>query len=496
MTDSTESPEQRDLSEQFLIRRQKVDKLRQQGVAPFGHRYERTHLNAAVKEGFEQLDGQEVSVAGRLLSIRGHGKASFADLADMTATLQVYVKTDIVGQPVYDLFSSFDIGDFIGIRGRVFRTHRGEVTVEAREITFLSKALRPLPEKWHGLKDVDLRYRQRYVDLIVNHEVMETFVRRTQIIRAIRRFLDGRGFYEVETPALSVLAGGGHARPFSTHHNALDLDLTMRIALELYHKRLIVGGFDRVYEIGHCFRNEGISTKHNPEFTMLELYQSFADYNDMMKLFEDMVTSVAQEVLGTLKIAYQGTEIDLTPPWPRLSMMEALRKYAGIDWQSIKTDAEAVAIGEKLGVDLKDKKTKGMVLDQICSELVEPHLVQPTFLTDHPADISPLAKRREDNPELTYRFECFIWGREMSNAFSELNDPVDQLERFLQQAKEKEKGNEEAHVFDADYINALEYGMPPTGGLGMGVDRLVMLLTDSMSIRDVILFPLARPRAD
>jgi lysyl-tRNA synthetase class 2 len=490
----TSFPDDQDSNEQVTLRRHKVDSLRERGVSPYGQRYERTHLCGAVKDSFAELEGSEVRVAGRLMSIRTHGKASFADLADMTGVLQLYVRLDTLGQDVYDLFSTYDIGDIIGVRGPAFRTRRGEISVEAREVTFLTKSLRPLPEKWHGLKDVDLRYRQRYVDLIVNPEVMRTFTVRTKIISALRRFLDGRGYCEVETPVLSLIAGGGHARPFRTHHNTLDLDLYLRIALELYHKRLMVGGFDRVYEIGRCFRNEGISTKHNPEFTMLELYQAYADYGDMMELAEALVSTVAREVLGTLAITYQGTALDLTPPWPRLPMMEAIRKYAGVDWEAIGTDDEAVAVGSRLGVDLKGKRTKSMVLDAVFSELIEPKLVQPIFIVDYPVEISPLAKRREDRPDLTYRFEAFIWGREIFNAFSELNDPADQLDRFRQQTREQEKGNDEAHVFDEDFITALEYGMPPTGGLGMGVDRLVMLLTDSASIRDVILFPVMRPR--
>ena len=434
-----------------------------------------------------------MAVAGRLTSIRRQGKVTFADLTDLTGKVQIYAKEDKLGGEAYGLFDLLDLGDIIGVEGTVFRTRRGEVTVEADSFKLLSKALRPLPEKWHGLKDVDLRYRQRYLDLIANPEVRKVFLKRTRMISAIRRFLDERRFLEVETPVLSVIAGGGHARPFTTHHNALDLDLTMRIALELYHKRLIVGGLDRVYEIGHCFRNEGIDTRHNPEFTMLELYQAFSDYEGMMQLAEEMFVTVAQEVLGAVKLTYQGREIDLTPPWPRLRMMEAIRERTGLDWLAIETDEEAVAAGQKLGLDLTGRRTRGLVLDELVGAFVEPHLVQPTFLLDYPIEISPLAKRRPDQPRLTYRFELFINGWECANAFSELNDPLDQRERFRAQALEKAKGDEEAMVVDEDFLLALEHGMPPTGGMGFGLDRLAMLLTDSPSIRDVILFPLMRP---
>jgi lysyl-tRNA synthetase class 2 len=480
-------------SEQMEIRLNKLAKLRAEGVKPFGARYERTNLIGEIMEKFAALEGQTVVLAGRLIAKRDQGKACFANLADQSGTVQLYTKIDLLGDAAYQRFVEVDLGDIIGVSGKVFKTHRGQISVQVSEFTLLAKALRPLPEKWHGLKDTDTRYRQRYLDLISNPEVKEVFLKRTKIIRTIRQLLDGLGFLEVETPVLSVIAGGGHARPFLTHHNTLDLDLTMRIALELYHKRLIVGGFDRVYEIGHCFRNEGISTRHNPEFTMLELYQSYADYQDMMVLAEQIVSQAALAVCGTLKLQYQGTVIDLTPPWPRLSMVEAIEKYTGIKWPEITGDAAAVAAAQKAGLKIDPAATKGMVLDELCSEFVEPKLIQPTFLIDHPIEISPLAKRKEDHPELAYRFELFIYGREMGNAFSELNDPVDQRERFLEQAKEKAKGNEEAMVWDEDFLVALEHGMPPTGGMGIGIDRLVMLLTDSPSIRDVILFPLMRP---
>lgn len=480
-------------NEQIEIRLAKLAKLREQGLNPYGQRYDRTHNLREITDKFEELENKPVKIAGRLIAKRDQGKACFANLIDQSGSIQLYCKIDLLGEEVYKSFIDLDLGDILGVTGNVFKTHRGQISVQVTQFQLLSKALRPLPEKWHGLKDTDLRYRQRYLDLISNPEVKEVFLKRTQIVSAIRRILDGLNFVEVETPVLSVIAGGGHARPFATHHNTLDLDLTLRIALELYHKRLIVGGFDRVYEIGHCFRNEGMSTRHNPEFTMLELYQAYADYEIMMELAEKIICETAMAVCGTLQIEYQGVQIDLTPPWPRLSMVEAIRKYTGIDWLQITTDEEAVAAARGLGMKIDAKATKGMVLDELSSEYVEPQLIQPTFLTDHPIEISPLAKRKADHPELAYRFEIFIHGREMGNAFSELNDPLDQRQRFLEQAKEKAKGNEEAMVWDEDYLNALEYGLPPTGGMGMGIDRLAMLLTDSPSIRDVILFPLMRP---
>ncbi|NLY76112.1 MAG: lysine--tRNA ligase [Firmicutes bacterium] len=486
-------PEVQRTNEQVEFRIAKLKKLKEQGINPYGERYERTNIIREITDQFEKLENQTVRLAGRLVAKRDQGKACFANISDQSGNVQLYAKIDVLGEAKYEGFLDLDLGDIIGVSGTVFKTRRGQITVQVEDYQLLSKALRPLPEKWHGLKDTDLRYRQRYLDLISNPEVREVFLKRTKIISTIRRILDEQSFVEVETPVLSVIAGGGHARPFTTHHNALDLDLTMRIALELYHKRLIVGGFDRVYEIGHCFRNEGISTKHNPEFTMMELYQAYADYEVMMELAEKLITETAMAVCGGLKLEYQGTPIDLTPPWPRISMIEAIKQYTGIDWRRIKSDADAVAAAQSLGLKLDPKSTKGMVLDEISSEFVEPKLIQPTFLIDHPIEISPLAKRKDDDPELAYRFEVFIYGREIGNAFSELNDPLDQRERFLEQAKEKAKGNEEAMVWDEDFLVALEHGMPPTGGMGIGIDRLVMLLTDSPSIRDVILFPLMRP---
>lgn len=482
-------------TEEMMNRLAKMEKIRKEGRDPFGHRFLRTHQSREILDNFDTLENQEVTIAGRLMTVRGHGKACFANLSDRSGEIQIYAKIDVLGEESYRQFTELDLGDLIGVSGTVFRTHRGQITVQVKRWELLAKALRPLPEKWHGLKDVDTRYRQRYLDLIVNQEVRETFIKRTKIISTIRRFMDERGFLEVETPILSVIAGGGHARPFNTHHNALDLDLTLRIALELYHKRLIVGGLERVYEIGKCFRNEGISTKHNPEFTMMELYQAYGDLSDMMELAETLFSQVAKEVLGTTKLTYQGTEIDLTPPWTRLSMIDAIKKETGIDWiKEAVTDEAALAIAERLGISTKELKTKGQVLDEIFDAFVEPKLIQPTFIIDYPIEVSPLAKRKADRPELTDRFELFIYGREMANAFTELNDPLDQRERFIAQAREKAKGNEEAMVWDEDFLVALEHGMPPTGGMGIGIDRLVMLLTDSPSIRDVILFPLMRPK--
>ncbi|MGE5529819.1 MAG: lysine--tRNA ligase [Patescibacteria group bacterium] len=486
-------PDQPAEHEQFRQRREKAEAWRAAGRDPYGRAFARTHGAGEIGPAFAALEGTPAAVAGRLTAIRRQGKVTFADLADDSGKIQLYVKQDLLGEEEFALFDRLDLGDLVGARGTVFKTRRGEVSLEVESFVLLAKALRPLPEKWHGLKDVDLRYRQRYLDLIAHPEVREVFARRSRLISAIRQFLDERGFLEVETPVLSVIAGGGHARPFTTHHNALDLELTMRIALELFHKRLIVGGFSRVYEIGRCFRNEGIDTRHNPEFTMLELYEAYSDYEGMMALAEEMIPAAARAVRGTTSLVYQGREIDLTPPWPRRRMMDLIREKTGLDWLSVTTDEEALAAGQKLGLDLTGRCTRGQVLDELLSTHVEPHLVQPTFLVDYPLEISPLAKRREDEPRLTYRFELFINGWECANAFSELNDPLDQRERFRAQALEKAKGDEEAMAWDEDFLVALEHGMPPTGGMGIGIDRLCMLLTDQPSIRDVILFPLMRP---
>lgn len=486
--------QERELNELLLIRREKLQELRQKGIEPFGGKFERTHLSQDVIDNFDQLEGQKVIIAGRIMAKRGHGKASFAHLQDGAGLIQIYVRINDVGEEAYEIFSKADIGDIIGVEGTVFKTQRGEITVSAASITMLAKSLRPLPEKWHGLKDVELRYRQRYVDLIVNPEVRQTFITRSRIIQAIRNFLDQKGFLEVETPMMQPIAGGAAARPFITHHNALDMTLYLRIAPELYLKRLLVGGFEKVYEINRNFRNEGISTKHNPEFTMLELYQAYADYNDMMNLTEELIATVARGVLGTMKITYQGAEIDLTPPWRRLPMLEAIKEYAGIDFTQINTDEEARKVARAAGVEVDPQATRGDIINEVFEACVEPHLIQPTFIIGHPVEISPLAKRNAKDPRYTDRFELFIFAREMANAFSELNDPIDQKERFMKQVEKRTAGDEEAHMMDEDYINALEYGMPPAGGLGIGIDRLVMLLTDSASIRDVILFPHMRPR--
>lgn len=484
-----------EISEIQKIRLNKLEEIKKMGVAPFGKSFSLTHNLQQIKDNFEELENHDVKIAGRIMAIRGHGKAAFFDIQDQTGRLQMYIKKDGVTEETFQLYKLLDIGDIVGIEGQVFRSKKGEISVAVSDLTLLSKSLRPLPEKWHGLKDTDIRYRQRYLDLITNPEVKQTFLLRSKIITTMRRYLDERGFIEVETPVLSPIAGGAAARPFITHHNALDIDLYLRIATELYLKRLIVGGFEKVYEIGKDFRNEGISIKHNPEFTMMELYQAYADYKDMMDLMEDMVAYIAKEVLGTTKVIYQGEEIDLTPPWKRMTMVEAVKHYTDIDFSQVKSDEEARDIARKLHIeDVDDDATKGKILNLIFEEKVEANLVQPTFIYDYPIEISPLAKKIEDNPNFTYRFEAFITGREMANAFSELNDPIDQKERFLQQLKEREAGNEEAHAFDEDYIIALEHGMPPTGGLGVGIDRLVMLLTDSYSIRDVILFPTMRPK--
>jgi len=484
-----------ELNEQKKIRIEKLRQLQEKGLNPFGSRFPRTHSAAEILAGFETLEGQDVTIAGRIITKRDMGKVAFAHIQDRSGQIQIYVRVNDVGEETHDLFTRLDIGDIIGVSGFVFRTKRGEISVHVKDLTLLTKSLQPLPEKWHGLKDVELRYRQRHVDLIVNPEVRDVFILRSKIIQAMRRYLDAKGFLEVETPTMHAIPGGASARPFITHHNALDIDLYMRIALELHLKRLIVGGLEKVYEIGRVFRNEGISTRHNPEFTMMELYQAYADYHDMMDLTEDMISTIAREVLGTTKITYQGTEIDLTPPWTRLTMHEAVLKYTGQDLRGV-SDEKAREIAANLGVNVDKDATRGMVLNEIFENLVEQHLMQPTFIMDYPIEISPLAKRREDDPSLTYRFELFVVAREHANAFSELNDPLDQRERFKKQMEQRAKGDDEAQMHDEDFVRALEVGMPPTGGLGIGVDRLIMLLTDSASIRDVILFPTLRPRDD
>lgn len=481
------------MNELMEIRREKLQDLIDSGIQPYGGRFERTHYTQDIIDNFEELEESETVIAGRLLSSRTHGKASFADLEDGKGKVQLYVRVDEVGEEAYELFSKLDIGDIVGIRGRVFRTRRGEVSIGVREITVLAKSLRPLPEKWHGLRDVELRYRQRYVDLIVNPEVREVFKVRSQIIQALREFLLERDFLEVETPMLNVIAGGANARPFVTHHNALGMDFFMRIAPELYLKRLLVGGFERVFEIGKNFRNEGISTKHNPEYTSIEIYQAYADADDMMKMTEDMFASIAMKVKGTTEIEFGSHKISLAPPWPRVPMLDAIKQYSGVDLTGL-SDEEARKAAKDKGLSVKPNASFGAVLDEFFDTFVEPKLIQPTFITDHPVEVSPLAKRKKDNPKLTERFEPFIVTWEMANGFSELNDPIDQEQRFRSQVEQRASGDDEAHMMDEDYIRALEYGMPPAGGLGIGVDRFVMLLTNSKSIRDVLLFPHMRPR--
>ena len=483
-------------SDLFQIRHEKVSALREKGVNPFGHKFERTHHAKTILDQYESMSKEElqeknieVSIAGRLVAKRKQGKASFAHLQDMSGRIQIYVRLDRVGEEQYEVFGTADLGDFLGIKGVVFKTNRGEISVKADQVDFLGKSLRPLPEKYHGLKDVELRYRKRYLDLIMNPEVKETFITRSWIIAAMRRYLDQRGYLEVETPTMNVIAGGGAARPFVTHHNALDMKLYMRIALELHLKRLVVGGFEKVYEIGRVYRNEGISTRHNPEFTMMELYEAYADFHDIMDLTENLIAHVAEEVLGTTKVTYQGQEVDLSPGWARKSMTELIRETVGVDFTRPMTDEEARRLAKEHGVEITEFMTFGHIVNEFFEQKVEDQLIQPTFVYGHPVEISPLAKKNEDDPRFTDRFELFIVGREHANAFSELNDPIDQRERFEAQLREKEAGNDEAHPMDEDFLEALEYGMPPTGGLGIGVDRLVMLLTDSPSIRDVLLFP-------
>jgi lysyl-tRNA synthetase class 2 len=490
-----QNAEEQDLSEILKVRRAKLKDLQEKNCDPFKIvKYDVTHSTKSIIDNFESLEGQNTSVAGRLMSKRGMGKAGFCDLQDRDGKIQLYVRKDEVGDESYELFKKYDIGDIVGVKGEIFKTHKGEISVKVKEIILLSKSLQPLPEKWHGLKDTDLRYRQRYVDLIVNPEVKNTFILRSKIIKSIRKFLDNRGFLEVDTPLLNTIPGGATARPFVTHHNTLDIDLYLRIAPELYLKRLIVGGMEKVYEMGRMFRNEGMSVKHNPEFTLMEVYEAYNDYKGMMELTENLISTVAQETLGTTKIVYQGQEVDLTPPWNRLSMTEAVRKYAGVDFDSIKTDDEAKAAAEEKKVYVKAGMTRGDILNLMFEEFAESNLIQPTFIYDYPVEVSPLTKRKPDCPELTERFELFITGREMANAYSELNDPIDQKERFVNQVKKRDSGDEEANMMDEDYVTALEYGMPPTGGLGIGVDRLIILLTDSASIRDILLFPTMKPR--
>lgn len=495
MTEENQSMlEAADLSEILRIRREKLKALQDEGKDPFQIvRFEKSHHAKEIIEEFENLENHTVTIAGRMVSKRIMGKASFAHIYDSNGKIQIYVRRDDLGEEAYAEFKRMDIGDIAGVEGVVFRTHMGEISIKAKSVVLLSKSLQPLPEKWHGLKDADLRYRQRYVDLIVNPEVKEVFIARSKIIKAIREYLDSLGYLEVETPILQTEAGGAAARPFITHHNTLDIDMYMRIALELHLKRLIVGGFERVYEIGRVFRNEGMSIKHNPEFTMIELYEAYTDYKGMMDRTESIFVNCAKKVLGTTKINFQGQEIDLTPPWKRMTMSDAVKEYTGADFMACATDEEARTLAKKIGLNPKNE-TKGELLNLAFEEFVEEKLVQPTFIMDYPIEVSPLAKRKAATPWLTERFELFITAREMANAFSELNDPIDQRGRFLSQAQKREAGDDEAHVMDEDFILALEYGMPPTGGLGIGIDRMVMLMTDCYSIRDVLLFPTMKPR--
>ncbi len=488
------APEQ-DLSQILKVRREKLKTLQEAGQDPFHQTKFQVSIHAQeLKDRFEALEGQTVTIAGRLMSKRGMGKVSFCDLQDKTGRIQLYARRDEMDEAVYSAFKKYDIGDIVGVEGIVFRTQRGEMSVNCRTVTLLSKSLRPLPEKFHGLTDKELRYRQRYVDLIVNPDSRRNFEIRSRFVSYLRTFLDGRGYMEVETPVLNTISGGATARPFITHHNTLDIDMYMRIATELHLKRLIVGGLERVYEIGRIFRNEGMDTKHNPEFTTVELYEAYADFNDMMDLFEDFLSSAAQNILGTYQVQWQGEDIDLSPGWRRLTMAQAVEEYLGVDFMAIPEDAAAVAAAKAAGVDMDGvEPTWGHALYECFDQKVEGKLIQPTFITMHPVDVSPLAKRSPQDPRLTERFELFICRSEMGNAFSELNDPIDQKERFQKQVELRAGGDEEAGMMDEDYINALEYGLPPTGGLGIGIDRCVMLLTGADSIRDVILFPTMKP---
>lgn len=492
-------PVEQDMNELMKVRRDKLAAFEAKGVAPFGHRFEVSHHAKDVLEQFGHLEGEEesseeITIAGRLMAIRGHGKASFSVLMDRSGRIQIYFKLDVLGEEKYSQFKLLDIGDIIGVKGHVFRTRRGEITVRVDDFDMLSKSLRPLPEKFHGLTDTEIRYRQRYVDLIMNPEVMNTFVARTNIMKSIREYLDERDYIEVETPVLGTIAGGAAARPFITHHNTLDLDMYLRIATELNLKRLIVGGMERVYEMGRVFRNEGMDVRHNPEFTTIELYQAYADYTDLMDITEGLVLNAANKVLGTTEFDYQGTHIDLAKV-KRISMNDAVKEATGKDFLSCQTVEEARAMATEIGVPYEERFGIGGILNAAFEEKVEATLIQPTFITGHPTEISPLAKRNPENPMITDRFEFFIYGRELANGFTELNDPIDQEGRFLDQLKQREAGDDEAHEMDRDFITALEYGLPPTGGLGIGIDRLVMFLTDSASIRDVLLFPTMKPLA-
>ena len=481
------------LNEILMLRRERLQELMDEGKNPFLiEKYDVKNKSSDIKENFEELEETETSVAGRVMSKRGHGKISFLDIQDSQGRIQIFARKDAL-EDSYEDVKKLDIGDIVGVKGTIFKTKAGEISIRASEVTLLSKSLQILPEKFHGLKDVDLRYRQRYVDLIVNPEIKEVFLTRTKIIKAIRQFLDDKGYLEVETPILGTIAGGANAKPFLTHHNALDIDMQMRIANELFLKRLIVGGFDKVYEMGKMFRNEGISTKHNPEFTNMELYAAYEDYEYIMNLTEELFVYVAKEVLGTLEIEYQGTKLDLTPPWKRISMEEMVKEIVGVDFDEIDTDEKALEVAKEKGLKPEPFWTRGHVISELFEEFCETTLVQPTFVTGHPVEISPLSKRNPDDPRITNRFELFMNTWELANAFSELNDPIDQRERFEAQVADKESGDEEAHPMDYDFINAIEVGLPPTGGLGIGVDRMIMIYTNQPSIRDILFFPTMKP---
>lgn len=493
MAEQEKATTQKDLNDQMLVRRGKMDSFRELGIDPFGHRFQRTNYSTDITEHFEEMEGKKVTVAGRIMSVRGHGKVSFMEIRDVKGSLQLFFKIDLLGEELFKRIKLLDIGDTIGVSGEVFRTQRGQISVRVEAWEILSKSLRPLPEKFHGLTDTEIRYRQRYVDLIMNPEVKDTFVKRSKVISAIRNYLDGLGYMEVETPVLHTLAGGASARPFITHHNALDMTMYCRIALELHLKRLIVGGLEKVYEIGRVFRNEGIDIRHNPEFTLLELYEAFSDYEGMIELAEGLLREVCLAVHGDTKCICQGVELDFSH-FERMTMVDAVKKYSGIDYYAYETAEDMLAAVKEKGIDLEDNdvSTKGYILNALFDVTVEANLIQPTAITDYPIEISPLAKKMPD-PNFTYRFEGFVLGRELCNAFSELNDPLDQRERFERQMELKAQGDDEAHPLDEDYLTAMEYGLAPTGGIGIGIDRLVMLMTDSVSIRDVLLFPTMKP---
>ncbi|UPA30383.1 lysine--tRNA ligase [Terrisporobacter glycolicus] len=485
---------QEDLTEVLKVRREKLSKLQEMGKNPFEQsRYDRTNCSKDIKDNFDQMEGKVVKIAGRIMSKRLQGKAGFIDIQDQDGRIQCYVRKDRIGEEDYDIFKTYDIGDIIGLEGEVFKTKKEEISVKATSVVLLSKSLQVLPEKYHGLKDQDIRYRQRYVDLIVNPEVKDAFLTRTKALKALRAFLDERGFLEVETPILNTIAGGANARPFVTHHNTLDIPMYLRIANELYLKRLIVGGFDKVYEMGRMFRNEGMSIKHNPEYTAMELYQAYADYEDMMRITENLISHMAEVATGSTVVNYQGTEIDFKPPWRRMTMIECVKEYTGVDFDTINTDEEALEIAREKGIEIIPGMRRGEVINAFFEEFGEDKLIQPTFITHHPVEVSPLAKRNVEDPRKTDRFEAFANKWELANAFSELNDPIDQKGRFMDQMRKKELGDDEACDMDEDFINALEVGLPPTGGLGIGIDRVMMLLTNSASIRDVILFPTMKP---